>query len=942
VPSDKQQDKRREAYLQRKLEAATEHQRAGSTVGSSAYLERKQVASIFETHEVVGATDLTGAELPGMTFGEDNRDTFVQFALCDVSGALRGYQRIYDSKCLTGERDKDFIIPTGQKKGAFVLLLPKGVKTRNLFTLLLRGYDIGVCEGVATGMSVCLAKPNTVMVCALDAGNLTHVLTDLRARYGYTRKVKGARKAVAITIWADNDAWGKENVGLTKAHKAALRWHCSVRTPNFKCRKLGGAKATDFNDLHVLFGLEAVKRTRKKRPDTRLAFHKELGKQTVDADKHLAPFELPGPSTALLVRAPMETGKTHQLAHTLENARAANLRVLVVVHRESLANALATRLKLENYNDYAAADLRYVNQGLVICFDSLHKLSIGGKLPHYDVLVLDECEQVLRHTKEPHIKNKQANFATLKHYLGRAPRFIGLDAHVGAITAYALARFAPDKQVSWHRHDYHIGRGRTARLVWNRHEIIDALVRSTEPTWYASDSLKHTRNLDAHLNDLGTLTINSETTSTDPVQVYLADPTHAAPRYTRLIASPSVQTGLSDDSNHWEQVIGDFSGAIGTPQDYVQSLLRPRGTKRLNVWISPAKRRFKEQGDFIREAEAADRAEAKLRGQDNYATCDPDYLALNTFVKVQESRARADTKGSLARELTLLGYDVTLDLPQDVSKKKLKANAELRQTLQDAGMARYVSDRVRAARIDWQRAKHFEDKHRLSQAELFELEQYQLRDFYRLPDTVTDAVLAKMLERDSYGKLRKQVTAYEHFVQPRAVAMQHSDSHLDGAPLQGDSRAPLLVFEFYQRLGAVMGLDAETEQEVDTWHAELTALECEIGTLQNERGDASTIRKGVIDRELTRLRHKLEVLHEATLKTRYDAAGLKEFVSWCVVHRDALTQVLGEMPTKEQLEAGYIISHIRSWLKGAGLKQSSKKTIDGRSYAVTLSSILAM
>ena len=73
---DKRQDERRKAFLQRKLETATKHQRSGSETGLSSYLERKQVAHICDTHEVVGATDPSGAELPGMTFGADTKGTF--------------------------------------------------------------------------------------------------------------------------------------------------------------------------------------------------------------------------------------------------------------------------------------------------------------------------------------------------------------------------------------------------------------------------------------------------------------------------------------------------------------------------------------------------------------------------------------------------------------------------------------------------------------------------------------------------------------------------------------------------------------------------------------------------------------------------------------------------------------------------------------------------
>lgn len=944
VASDKRQDKRREASLRRKFKAATKHQRSGATTGTSAYLERKRVASVLETHEVAGVTDPTGAELPGVTFGRDDLDGFVQFALGDMSRALTGFQRIYDSKCLRGkrDRDKDFIGPT---KRAFVLLLPKGIKKlsrRNLVKLIAAGYEIGFCEGVATGLSVCAAKPNVIMFCVLSWSNLAPVLAAFRKQYGTVRQHGRTKVAISVTIWADNDAWGEVNTGLIAAHRAALNWHCTVRTPTWTERRLNGTKPTDFNDLHVMFGLEAVRRSRKHTPDTRLAFAKDLGRQKLSAQKRLAPFDLPEPGTALIVRAPMDTGKTHQLEAAIKEALAADLRVLVVVHRESLAKTLAGRLRLENYNDYAASDLRSINRGLVICFDSLHKLTLGGDLPGYDLLVLDECEQVLRHTKEPHIKNKPVNFKTLTHYLDKASRFIGLDAHAGKITTHALVRFAPGKTVRWLRHDYHIGAGRTARFVWGRHEALDALEQSPVPVWFSTDSLKLTRALDAYFDDPKTLTINSETTSSEPVKAYMASPSTESFHYDKVLASPSAQTGLSDDSGNWKRVVGLHSGAIGTPQDMAQGLSRARGAEQLTIFVNPAKRTAKTQTDFLREVEAADAAEAKLAGRASCAIHNPEYLAHKTYVLEQESRARANPKTSVAREMTLLGYDVTYDLPKDVSAAELARIAEREQAIRDAGMTRYVSDRVKAERIDNQTASRYEEAHRLDPDQARALDTFRLMDFYRLPPDVNDEALAEMLERDNYGKLRRQVTAYERFVMPREVAEQYASDHLLDTPLLGDSKTPRLVYEFYQRLGVAIGFDADAEAAADAWRDQVTTLAESRARLLGERENATNQRKGAIDRQLKQVDREQVRADQATLPTRYDADKVRGFARWVAEHRDALTPAFGELPTKEQLAHGHILAHIATWLRGTGLKHCADSKRTNRTYAVTLSSISAM
>ena len=405
---EKAADKRTAAFRARKQAEALAVQRTAPVMGVSAYLERKGVTELFTSHRVAPAY-AEGQAVPGLVYASDEHGPFVQLVLRDLDGNITGYQRLYD-----GERGKWFV-PGSKTTGAFVLLAPtdknppkkvmlkktatKAFKSllktpKSLAQLLAEGYELGITEGLATGASIALARPHSFVFCALSAGNLAPVTEALRKRYGYVHKLgDGSKKAVDLYIWADFD---ESQTGQRAAHRAALESGCYVRVPKFK-RGYG-----DFNDLHAAKGLEAVKRTRKVTPDAALAFAKELDKQKLSPDKHLAPIALPDNGAALVIKAPQETGKTHRLAELLAGQ---GLRVLVVTHRESLAKNLAARLRFESYQDYPAHMLRDISR-LVICFDSLHKLSIGGELPGYDLLVLDESEQVLEHTTGRHIKHK--------------------------------------------------------------------------------------------------------------------------------------------------------------------------------------------------------------------------------------------------------------------------------------------------------------------------------------------------------------------------------------------------------------------------------------------------------------------------------------------------------------------------------------------------------
>lgn len=126
---EKSQEVRAEAIKAARLAKALELQRTAPAAGVSAYLERKSVAAIFETHKVAPAVLPTGESVPGLVYSTDDHGPFIQAALRDLDGTVTGYQRIYD-----GERGKRFVYGS-KPKGAFVLLeplsctLPKGGDT---------------------------------------------------------------------------------------------------------------------------------------------------------------------------------------------------------------------------------------------------------------------------------------------------------------------------------------------------------------------------------------------------------------------------------------------------------------------------------------------------------------------------------------------------------------------------------------------------------------------------------------------------------------------------------------------------------------------------------------------------------------------------------------------------------------------------------------------
>lgn len=152
----------------------------------------------------------------------------IAIPLRNIAGIVRGLQ---------------FIFPSDE---GFIKKFLSDIDPTGCFHLIGEiDYDgpLLVCEGYATGATLYKAKSWPVAV-AFNAGNLLPVAQALRAGYPKTK----------ILIAGDDDIWTPNNPGRTKAQAAAATVEGLSIFPRFT----EPAGKTDFNDLYVAEGLEAV------------------------------------------------------------------------------------------------------------------------------------------------------------------------------------------------------------------------------------------------------------------------------------------------------------------------------------------------------------------------------------------------------------------------------------------------------------------------------------------------------------------------------------------------------------------------------------------------------------------------------------------------------------------------------------------------------------
>lgn len=155
---------------------------------------------------------------------------------------LVGVQLIWPEKQEETGRDKQYWPFGVAKEGAYCLIGPHPEP----------GEPILIAEGYATGVSLYMATSLTVAM-AFDAGNLLPVGKTLREEF----------PGRALIFCADDD-WKTEingqptNVGVQKAENAAVVLGGQKVVPIFSEGREDGW--TDWNDLHVAEGLDAVRR----------------------------------------------------------------------------------------------------------------------------------------------------------------------------------------------------------------------------------------------------------------------------------------------------------------------------------------------------------------------------------------------------------------------------------------------------------------------------------------------------------------------------------------------------------------------------------------------------------------------------------------------------------------------------------------------------------
>lgn len=378
---------------------------------------------------------------------------------------------------------------------------------------------------------------------------------------------------------------------------------------------------------------------------------KELGSTIVDrgvefdasgvkylSERYLPPIDVE--NGALFIKSPKGTGKTEALGALVAQCKMKRLRVLLLGHRRSLLQSISERLGLDCYfaiddqvtektnpdvertldladdsqswagsilsrdDDVRAATYRHVapTKHYAVCLDSIENLDPKDEKHRYDVVVIDESEQVFAHLTGETLKTRRRDvFSTLSYFLRAAKQVVFLDADLNMITATAaISLLKPELPVQIIVNEPKLPQG-DIHLYSNRGQLATLLtdmVGTGKKVYVATNSKKKALELSLLIAERNpekrVAVVTSDNSQTLETQELLSDIARQfESNLDVLIASPAIGTGIDitfKDMNGNPRTVVDatfgfFESNIVTHFDIDQQLMRVRHPGEVHVWV---------------------------------------------------------------------------------------------------------------------------------------------------------------------------------------------------------------------------------------------------------------------------------------------------------------------------------------------------------------------
>jgi hypothetical protein len=605
--------------------------------------------------------------------------------------------------------------------------------------------------------------------------------------------IQGRKIAIALDRDPDAKPKAQRNVamGIRRLSWAFSRYGCEVVTVLWD-----GQDGKGVDDLIVNKGIEAFdKAYTQAKPYKLWQLGKHLEKRLTGYKANLQ-LNVPDLSQAVNLETIPDTGivwlssgkgtgKTKAIAELVKN----NEKVLSLGHRVALQRNLAKRLLCDYIADTDKYDSKFIADGsrktsrIVLCVDSLLSIPIGF-IENGD-LIIDEVDQVLRHLFTGSTCGKHGKrpvlIAKFIQLVREAKRVILASADIDSWMIALIASIRNETAIYGISNSYKAN-GYDCDFYQSGDDtaIIERLiqdVKASQVLFIATDSKSKGKRLAKVLYPIigkdAILEVNSETSGSQEVKSLIQNPDQYLtdhPYIKIVIATPSMGTGVSIESDHFDKVYGLFYGVSICDNDASQALSRVRKPIPRIVWAKRKGSLYSRFGQSFAPFEitgniqklttkTADLLKNHLAPEQlarlNAIDWQGAIMTATATIETDRNRSMADFRDNLQVRLEHEGNNVSI-----IESKGDKAT---RQMLREASQAVKLDEATFTANsldIALSQAQEYEAKQdRLDPSQLASLAKFYLKDFYVLDRVTVDDVLS-----DRNGRTRKALTRLENLL----------------------------------------------------------------------------------------------------------------------------------------------------------------------------------
>jgi hypothetical protein len=533
-----------------------------------------------------------------------------------------------------------------------------------------------------------------------------------------------------------------------------------------------------------------------------------------------------------LIKSPKGTGKTVLMSSIVNRVKELKIRknlglsqvdggrTILIGHRQTLIRESAQKLGLECYLDTEGYDTKIDSltktldgsmvklrtrkpQHYAVCLDSLSS-RVRPEYEQYDVVIIDESEQVFSHFLSDHMAQPSSNFDVLSKLLKQAKLVFLLDADLDRVTLTGVLTCLSTSNsrgldLGKQKHDFqklycHLNTfmpdKRKLELFTSKNHLQRDLIsniKAGKRCFVTSNSKKFVEGLhDACVEVFKDKTFElvvSDRGDDEIVRYFLKNIRTEILTKDALFASPSIGTGIditfSDNSKQVDVVYGFFETNVNTHFDIDQQLARVRHPGQVKVWVSPTRHRKSTDIETIRQEILFNQ---KIKGLQYYLDQNGAHASMgqHPFVDLLSTiiASRRQSMNRLRENFILYkqttGWDVEYVEHNELLAQEGKV---IGQASRVTRTKKLQSRLLEAPDITQAKQKELHDKKEknlpMTDAEKTALNKYWIKHFYG------QEVTQKLLNFDDEGKTRQKINLLERVIDRKNKLVRYQDINVE-------------------------------------------------------------------------------------------------------------------------------------------------------------------